>query len=295
MTNSDGARPTRWPLVRFAAYAAAILAAVVLATIATRVIVPPEPSPWHDMVWVKNIVLPVALLCIYAALVRVMERRPAREVDPRRGFPTFLLGLVIGAAIIGATYFILQKLGMVTVSEGTGFDGLGRALIVPMVTSMGEELLFRVILFGLLEEIAGSLVAIVLSSAAFGLAHLGNAGATPMAIFALSVELGVMASLAYMLTRNIWIAVGIHAAWNFMQGFVIGAQNSGEREPFNYVRSTFTGPELLTGGGFGLEGSVVTLGLSVVVSFVLLLLIARAKRWQRVRFRLGSPPQIPAP
>lgn len=280
---------TRWPLVRFAAYGLTMLAMIVLATIATRLLVPPEPSPLHALVWIKNLLLPLALFAAYAGLVALMERRRADEVDPRKGAATFLLGILLGAALIGATVFVLFQRGMVEIAAGTGFAGLAAALAMPMVTAMMEELLFRVILFGVLEEIAGSLVAIVVSSALFGLAHAGNPGATPFAIFALSVELGVMLSLAYMLTRNIWITVGLHAAWNFTQAFVFGALNSGVRDPATYFRTTFTGPELLTGGTFGLEGSAVALGACVIVSMILLVLIARRRRWTGLRFRLGAP------
>ena len=282
-------RLTRWPLIRLATYVVGLLAAIILATIATRLLVPPAPSPWHELVWVKNLLLPIALFGIYAGLVRLMERRRASEIDLRKGLLTFFAGLLIGSALIGATFLILMKLGMVEVSGGTGLDGLARAMVIPMVTAMGEELLFRVLFFGILEEIAGSLLAVVISAAVFGLAHAANPGANPFAIFALSVELGVMLALAYMLTGNIWIAVGIHAGWNFMQGFVLGAQDSGVRDPYSYVQTTLSGPEILTGGAFGLEGSIVSLGLCVIVSGLLTVLILRKRRWLGLRFRLGSP------
>lgn len=279
---------TTWPLVRFAAYAATALATIVAATIATRLLVPPEPSPWHDLALLKNVLLPLALFAIYAGLVRVMEGRHASEVDIRKGLPTFFAGVLIGSAVIGAAFLALWKLGMAEISSGTGLAGIERDLSVLMITTMLEELLFRVILFAILEEIVGSLFAIVISAAVFGLAHIANPGATPLAIFALSVEAGVMLALAYMLTRNVWMAVGIHAGWNFVQGFVLGARNSGQQHPESYFRSTFAGPDHLTGGAFGLEGSLICLGLSVAVSVVLLVLIVRKGQWIGMRFQLGS-------
>lgn len=289
---NDGAgvwRAARWPLVRFAVYAAALLATIVLSTIITRLLVPPAPSPWHGLVWVKNLLLPVALFVVYAGLVGLMERRQAREVDIGKGLPTFLAGLFVGAALIGATFLTLWQLGMAELSVGAGFEGVAPAIAIPMVTAMGEELLFRVVVFGILEEIFGSLLAILISSSLFGLAHIANPGASPFALFALSVELGVVLSLAYMLTGNVWIAVGMHAGWNFTQGFVLGVLNSGMRDPQSYFQTTVSGPEMLTGGAFGLEGSIVSLGLSTVFSCVLLVLIVRKKRWKGTRLRLGGP------
>lgn len=287
--SEGGARATRWPLVRLAVYLLALLATVVLATIATRLLVPPAPSPWHDLVWIKNVALPVALFIIYGGLVRLMERRPAHELSVAKGVPGFVSGIVVGAGVIGAAFFTLQALGMARLSAATGLEGLGLALLFPMITAMIEELLFRVILFGILQEITGSLVAILISSAVFGLAHAGNPGAGPFALAALSVELGVMLSLAYILTRNVWLIVAIHAAWNFMQAFVLGAENSGVRDPHSYFEAHFSGPDLFTGGAFGLEGSVVTLGWSLLVSGVLFVLVLRKHAWLGARFHLGAP------
>lgn len=285
---AGGVNVMRWPLIRLAAYAGVALGTIIVGTIATRLLVPPEPSPWHDLALLKNLILPIALFVIYAGLVRLMERRRASEVDFRKGLPTFLLGILIGSTIIGLTVFVLWNLGMVEISVRTGFAGLERELPVLMITTMIEELLFRVILFAILEEIVGSLGAILISAAAFGLAHVANPGATPFAVFALSMELGVMLALAYMLARNVWVAVGIHAGWNFTQSFVFGALNSGQQHPYSYFQTSLSGPDYLTGGLFGLEGSVVSLGLSVVVSAVLLALILHKRRWISLRFRLGG-------
>lgn len=284
---AGGARVWRWPLIRFAIYGAAALATIVAGTMATRLLVPPEPSPWHDLARLKNIVLPIALFAIYAGLVRLLERRPASEIEIRRGLPALLAGILFGAATIGLTVLVLWSLGMAEISGRTGFAGLERELPVLMITTMIEELLFRVILFAILEEILGSLFAILISAALFGLAHLGNPGATPFAIVALSIELGVMLALAYMMTRNVWMAIGIHAGWNFTQGFVFGALNSGQQHPHSYFQTTLTGPDIFTGGAFGLEGSVVCLGLSVAASAVLLALVLHKRRWLGLRFHLG--------
>lgn len=290
MTSMDGAagsgRMMRWPLIRFAAYGTAALGTIIAGTILTRLLVPPEPSPWHDLALLKNVILPIALFALYAGLVRLFERRPAREIDFGRGLPPMLVGLLVGSATIGLTVLVLWSLGMAEISGRTGFAGLERELSVLTITTMIEELLFRVILFAILEEVFGSLGAILISAAVFGLAHAGNPGATPFAVFALSIELGVMLSLAYMLTRNIWMPIGIHAGWNFTQGFVFGTLNSGQQHPHSYFGTTLSGPDLLTGGAFGLEGSAICLGLSAAVCVFLLVLVLRKQTWRTLRFDL---------
>lgn len=299
MTEPDGngryrVRWRQWAFVRLICYVAGIAVTAIAATILTRLLVPPAPSSWHALVWIKNLLLPVALFALYAFLVRVMEHRTADEIDVRPGLPVVPAGFLIGSGIITSCFLLLLGLGMARIAAGTGFAGLGEALLIPLVTSMGEELLFRAIIFGILEEVFGSAVAVIVSAALFGLAHAANPGATPFTITALSVELGVMLALAYILTRNIWFPVAIHAAWNFTEAFVFGAYNSGVRDPSTYFRTELSGPDMFTGGTFGPEGSALTLLLSIAVSTILYRLIGRNHDWRPVRFQPRRPKPTPS-
>ena len=92
-----------------------------------------------------------------------------------------------------------------------------------------EELLFRGILFRWIEEFGGSWAALAVTSALFGLAHIFNPGATWFSSFAIAVEAGVLLGGAYMLTRNLWLAMGLHAGWNFTQGEIFDVPVSGTR------------------------------------------------------------------
>lgn len=278
----------QWGPARLASYLAAIVATVVLATIATRLLVPPAPSPWHQLVWIKNALLPLALFAIYAGLVRLLEHRPAHEIGIRQAFPEFLVGALLGTSLMGGLLLTLWWLGFGYVTAGTGLYGLGGGLLVPLVTAMGEELLFRAVLFRMIEEMAGTTVAILVSAAIFGLSHAGNPGATPFVVAELSVELGVVVALAYVLTRNIWLAIGIHMTWNFTQGYLFGVSVSGVRDPQSLLQMTLSGPDLITGGAFGPEGSILMLGLSLVASGVLFILAKRSGHWIPPGLRLRS-------
>lgn len=276
--------------MRVFCYVACIAATAIIATILTRLLVPAAPSPWHGLVWIKNVVLPIVLFALYGMLIRHMEHRTASEINVRQGLKTLLPGLLIGSGIIVLYFLLLLALGMAQIGEGTHFEGIAVGLLIPLVTAMGEELLFRAIVFGILEEVFGSAIAILVSATLFGLAHATNPGATPFTITALSIELGVMLALAYILTRNIWFPVAIHAAWNFTEAFVFGAYNSGVRDPNSYFRTDLSGSETFTGGTFGPEGSALTLLLSVAVSSILYLLIRRNHTWRPVRFEPYRPP-----
>jgi hypothetical protein len=155
-----------------------------------------------------------------------------------------------------------------------------------------EELLFRGILFRWIEAFGGSWAALVLTSALFGLAHIFNANATWVSSLAITVEAGVMLGGAYMLARNLWVPIGLHAAWNFTQGFIFDVPVSGN-DMHGLVQAKLSGPVLLSGGSFGLEASMIGVVLSIPLGACMIYLAARNGRivqpmW--VRRSLSSSP-----
>ena len=248
-------------------------------------LVPPAPSPWHQLILIKNLLMPIAMFAVYACLVKLFEHRAAHELNIRTGIYTVLPGALIGSAVIACFVLVLWLAKAADISSGTGPAGLLTELLVPFVTALGEELLFRVILFRLIEEMTGTSIAIVVSAALFGLAHLANPGATAMTITALSIDMGVLLALAFVLTRNIWFAAGIHMSWNFTEGFIFGLRDSGVRDPYSLLNSTLSGSDLVSGGDFGPEGSIVLVILSLIVSAALWTAIKRKNRWEPTRIR----------
>ena len=91
---------------------------------------------------------------------------------------------------------------------------------------------------------------------------------------AVMVEAGVMLAAAYMVTRRLWFCIGIHIAWNFTQGGIFSAAVSAS-DTKGLLQAKLTGPDWLTGGAFGAEGSVVALTICAVTG---MLLLAKAVR-----------------
>jgi uncharacterized protein len=130
--------------------------------------------------------------------------------------------------------------------------------------------LFRGILFRHIETMLGTLAALGLTSALFGAAHLGNPDATWFSAFAIAVEAGVLLGAAYMLTRRLWLAIGIHAAWNFTQGWVFSIPVSGGDAPLGLLITRRIGPDWLSGGDFGLEASVIAMVVATLAGILML-------------------------
>jgi membrane protease YdiL (CAAX protease family) len=181
-------------------------------------------------------------------------------------FGFLLFTLVVGVAAIADVYNI--------VGEG-GTAALVSALIATAILpGFMEELLFRGILFRWLEEFGGSWFALALTSALFGLGHIFNPNATALSAFAIALEAGVLLGGAYMLTRNLWMPIGLHAAWNFTQGEIFDVPVSG-LDSHGLVEAQLSGPQILSGGAFGLEASLIAMVIATAAGVALVVLAVR--------------------
>jgi len=165
-------------------------------------------------------------------------------------------------------------------------------LAMAIASGLFEELIFRGILFRQIEAMAGSWVALALTSAFFGAAHLANPDVTWFAAFAIAVEAGVLLGAAYMLTRRLWLAVGIHAAWNFTQGWIFSAPVSGGKALDGLLFTHRSGPDWLTGGGFGLEASAVAMVVATTAGVVMLVLAIKRGRVIAPRWLLSDQTKL---
>ena len=114
--------------------------------------------------------------------------------------------------------------------------------------------------------------AIAISSSLFGILHMGNAGVTFLSVLNIILD-GVLAGLLFIYTDSIWLVVAQHGTWNYVQGNILGFQVSGTGADASIFRFTMgSGPDWLTGGEFGAEGSIITtlvLLVSVVIVYLL--------------------------
>jgi membrane protease YdiL (CAAX protease family) len=269
-------RARHWAILRIVVLSVVLIAIVVTTGIISKVFIQPLPLPLrHNLLMVINLSSAVALLIGYSLVVRLMEQRDATEIGLRKGAPQLLMGALLGTGLMSAVYLVLWALGRATFTSGNGLDGLLGALVVMFAVGVLEELLLRAVLFRIVEQMGGTTVAVLFSAVVFGLLHAVNPGAALWSSAAIALEAGVMLALAYALTHNLWLAIGIHAGWNFAEGSIFGARVSGTSEAHSLVKSSLSGPDLLTGGGFGPEASIFSVGVCLAFSVILLILIIR--------------------
>jgi membrane protease YdiL (CAAX protease family) len=84
---------------------------------------------------------------------------------------------------------------------------------------------------------------------------------------------GLMLSAAWMATRRLWLCVAIHAAWNYTLGSIFSIAVSGHPAK-GLINGALNGPDWVTGGIYGLEGSVAAL---VVMAGLFVILLQRAR------------------
>jgi len=185
-----------------------------------------------------------------------------------------LTGFLVGMAIMGLGALILYLHGNLlwidsAFNASDFFNGLGLMLLV----AAGEEIVFRGYVLPNLMGSFNQWVALGGSALIFAAFHASNPGINVLAIINILLG-GLLLGINYLYTRNIWFAVGLHFAWNFFQGPVLGYQVSGIGLK-SILQQQLTGPKMFTGGDFGFEGSIVATGLSILALLILYWLYER--------------------
>lgn len=251
------------------------LAFVVLPQVALALLV--RATPHQESL---GVALASALLAhlSYLAYVRWVERRPETELALRAAPGGLALGISLGAGFITAVVGILWALGCFQVVGSNPASIMVPVLALSIQSGYFEEVVVRGIVFRIAEEGLGTWLSIALSALVFGFLHAGNPNATLVSCVSIAVSAGVLLAAVYVATRRLWPAIGLHFAWNFFEGGVFGIPISGYAAP-GWLRTRTQGPEVLTGGAFGIEASVLVpiLGLALGAAF-----LARAARAGRI-------------
>jgi uncharacterized protein len=193
----------------------------------------------------------------YVAYVRVFERRWAVELSLKKALVDLAAGAGITVGLISATVGCLWLGGFYHV------DGIGRLPSAPILVEMGlfagffEEIVSRAVVFRITEESLGTWLAIAISGLLFGFAHIFNPNASWIAAVSIAIEAGILLAAGYIITRRLWLPIGMHFAWNVTLGGVYGVPVSGLPVE-GLLKGRLTGPDILSGGPFGPEDSIFT-------------------------------------
>jgi len=245
-------RLARNTVVRILAGIACVVVPFIATLMLAQNLVPKEMRlVWHHLL--------AAAMCLagYRFYVRRFEQRDAGEVSLRGAAPGLLRGLGIGAAISVAVVAILAATGSLTMAVGGQWSAALKPLSEQTMVAVMEELLFRALLFRLVEARWGTLTSLLVNVLLFAVAHLSNEHVTALALLNTGIA-GLGLCAGWLLTRTLWLPVGMHLAWNYLFDGVLGVPVSGHAAR-GWMHAQLSGPEWLSGGTYGVEGSLVTL------------------------------------
>ena len=216
----------------------------------------------------------VGLLVGHAVALRWLDGRPWHDADMggrvawRPG--ALVEGTLVGVAAVAIPIMVLVGLGWLRLDaapEGSSLALAARLALYLAPAALWEELLFRGYVLGVLRDAIGAVAAAALTSLAFGLIHVQNAGATALPI-AVVVLAGIWLACVRLTTRSLWAAWLAHLAWNWTLAAIWHAPVSGLGLEVVDFRLVDAGPDWATGGSWGPEGGIMAaIGLIAATAF----------------------------
>jgi membrane protease YdiL (CAAX protease family) len=246
----------------------------------------------------KNSVLQWTILAITAtAAVFIARKYLDKKTMPSLGlvFDKFAVldifsGILNSALVMAGIYFamlwtnLIEFNGFTWWTDDATADASFRVAVLPVVLAVAyklsvvawwEELVFRGYFFQNMIEGMGLKWSIILSSLIFGFGHALNPDATLLSSVLIAI-ITPQLIYAYLKTGQLWLPIGLHLGWNFFQASIFGFAASGQDSP-SLISQSPIGPEWLSGGDFGAEGSILVIPFTIL-SYLLIHYWVRATR-----------------
>lgn len=217
----------------------------------------------------------LVVAAVYVAWGRLIERRKLTELSLPGAGREWAVGGLIGVVLYTGCVLLLMLIGMYEVEGLNPLSSMIPVAAIAVKSSVFEELLFRGVLFRSVEDMAGSWAAIIVSSLVFGLIHLLNPDATLTGAVYIAIEAGLLLAALYLVTRRLWMAIGYHMLWNYVQSAVFSGIVSGGVKLPGLFQARIEGPTFYTGGSFGMEQSVFALALCTITGVAMLVIAMR--------------------
>ncbi|MBU8891139.1 MAG: CPBP family intramembrane metalloprotease [Bacteroidales bacterium] len=215
-------------------------------------------------------------LC-YVWFYKKVEKRKIAEWDLKYLFRESAFGF--GLSVASISFLVLLCAVFIDVDiRYTGFTSkFIFGLFIILSLALVEEIFFRGILYRIIKEKWGMNWALILSGLLFGLVHLANDNMTFQSLISV-IAGGLLLGILYSYRERMWLPVSVHYGWNLTQ-VLLGINLSGtDSFAENAIfKTTMKGPEIITGGIFGIENSIFTIILVFSLFAIYYLLIKRNK------------------
>lgn len=224
---------------------------------------------------ISTIIATILAIITYIYFFKFYEKRKVEEFSTKKMFSSLLTGLLIGFVLQSLTILVIYIKGGYSILSINPVSFIIPPLAMSIASAIIEEILFRGIVFRIIEEKLGSYFSLIISATIFGLIHMLNPNSSLIAGIGLAIQAGLLLASAYIYSRNLWLPIAIHFAWNFTQSAIFGANVSGNKISKTLITSEINGAEWFTGGQFGPEGSIQATLFCLIATVILLVLSHR--------------------
>jgi len=221
---------------------------------------------WSGLAYFQWVALGSACCATWATIALWHHGRWDLGLAPCVAPRELAIGAAFAVVLIGSADLLILALTPSHHFRGTGFPwGDAAAMFIP--GALHEELVFRGYPYQIVRQFNRPF-AIVASSLLFAGLHGWNSDVTALALINIFLG-GVILALAYERYRRLWMPIGIHFAWNVLSGPILGYDVSGFTPGKSLLVAVLQGPAILTGGEFGIEGSIVLTVLEITAAALL--------------------------
>lgn len=256
-----------------------------------------QPTPPH-IAFLDQSFSFVCMLVLSVLWIKVVERRPALGIFFSKKAKQYLAG-----ALGGSVAVTIPSLISIAVTGQNNF--WQSAVVSPAVVGnvllylafflfqgAAEELLCRSVLMVTLGRKIGILPSVAVTSLIFSALHLANPGIKALPLFNLFLA-GLVFGIMMYYHQSPWPAFAAHSLWNFMMGNILGISVSGGEFGGSIFHPVLQGPDYLSGGQFGVEGTIFTtiLGVAIFAAYVVLY----KKKFGTFSAKASLPLPVPQP
>lgn len=236
---------------------------------------------------IKATMLPMLFFTIAITLAAMLycatiEIRPLSSMGfvKKSWLSQYSIGILVGVVLFGGYILIGVLSGSIEyrgVTIGESWWIIPIFFLGYVIQGMSEEVLLRGYLMISLTNRVTVFWAVFINSVLFSMLHLFNPGISPIALLNIAI-FGIVMSLYFLLTGNIWGVSAIHMTWNFLQGNIFGCAVSGmESTSSLFSFAPVEGFELLGGGSFGPEGGIISTMILLAACVILIMLLAKKR------------------
>jgi len=223
------------------------------------------------------------MIGVYYLLMRYYEKRGFHDFGRKNALKETWNGLLIGMTPILTAVALMYGLGYYQVVDVNNFWVFLPSATFILGGVVLEELVFRGIVFKVIENWKGSTIALIASAIIFQIPHFMNPHEDVLPAL-LGTLFGIVTALMYMHTRQLWLPIAFHYAWNLMQP-IMGTTLSGISEFEELLIVQIEGPELITGSQFGVEDSLVILISLSILAIYYIRKLTQQGNWVKVSKR----------